>query len=731
MRLLMLQTELVISRAWTSSLQSTPKRRWCAKVRAELQRVVGQRAPGRPTAPFARVANAPDPAMASTQDPAAAEAATEPAADKAAPAADSAAGENSNPKSATAPRLWDPEHVLDLVQLNRHELAKKGAAAAPPPLKSFTYTPGSVFDAQAVLKQDVPLCTVVVLAEHLAASNPAFKQSRLWGTDLYTADSDVVCALAHLGYIEISTDVPAKVTELLVTLRITHPATTYAPSTRCGLRSRRRSGDAQGPLPYSYLVESCVLKLDGDLKDEELYPTSHIYQQPLRVGRPRQQGSARYCLPGLTVVFDLAMDPCLKYSLPMVIDTYEAAPEEEEEEDETKSKSKASSKAKSSKPKAAKKVSSADEGEGSKGTKEGGDASGAAGARAASPADSGDSPAEDKGDVTGDGTAVGDGNDADADAPVDSDAGGGAAPAATADVEELAKPAARIVIETSRMTSARLQKECIYMETGFERYELVQEDAVDKKRLTYRLSRVLQPQLLDQTALCAQTRPLAANLVEVVHENLNWRQVKWSPTGVNILGLRLQLTCLRFIPRTSDAVSPAGAGGVVHSFTSREARARAAKQKRMGTATVGPVAEAENAQPDDDAMGDKLDDGEEKSRLAKGKSGKSKSKGKLKDKATNDDGGDEEGDGETASMAVESEAAPDEAAAPAQRSSRRSKGKVQEPMQEPEQAEKRGSARTAGKRTRGGASALPADDEEDKKANAAQAKGLKRPKRGR
>ena len=29
------------------------------------------------------------------------------------------------------------------------------------------------------------------------------------------------------------------------------------------------------------------------------------------------------------------------------------------------------------------------------------------------------------------------------------------------------------------MTSARLQKECIYMETGFERYELVQEDAQD------------------------------------------------------------------------------------------------------------------------------------------------------------------------------------------------------------------------------------------------------------
>ena len=646
------------------------------------------------------------------------------AADKTAPATTVASAEGAKPKS-TGPKLWDPAHLFDLVQLDRHELAKKEGAATTTPLKSFTYSPGLAIDAQTVLKQAVPLCTVVVPAEQLAASNPAFKQSRLWGTDLYTSDSDVVCALAHLGYVEISSDVPKQVKELVVTLRITHPATTYAPSTRCGLRSRRRSGDAQGSLPYSYLVESCILKLDGDLKDEELYPTSHIYQQPLRVGRPRQQGSSRYCLPGLTVVFDLAMDPCLKYSLPMVIDTYEAAPEEEDEEEETKSKSKTSSKTKSSKPKAAKKASSADEGDGSKGAKDGGDTSGAAGGEAAPPADSNDSAAESKPEATEEeGTAEDDAKAANADAPADND-GGDAAPASAAEAEELTKPAARIVIETSRMTSARLQKECIYMETGFERYELVQEDAGDKKRLTYKLSRVLQPQLLDQAALCAQTRPLAANLVEVVHENLNWRQVKWSPTGVNILGLRLQLTCLRFIPRTSDAVSPAGVSGIIHSFTSREARARAAKQKRKGTATVGPVAEMiKKTKPDVDATGGKIDDGD-KSRLAKGKNVKGKSKGKPKDKVAGDDAGDEESH-ETASMAVESEeVAQDGAAAPAQRSSRRTKGKVQEP----EYAEKRGSARTAGKRTRGAKD--PVDDEEDKKATAAQAKGQKRPKRGR
>lgn len=658
--------------------------------------------------------------MTSTQDPTnAAE-----SGDTTAPTDAAAAGQGKTHKSAGG-RLWDPAHLFDLVQLDRHESTKKDAATTSPPLKSFAYTPGSAIDAQDVLTQDVPLCTVVVPAEHLAASNVAFKQSHLWGTDMYTSDSDVVCVLAHLGYIEISTDVPAQVKELLVTLRITHPATTYAPSTRCGLRSRRCSGDAHGKLPYSYLVESCVLKLDGDLKDEELYPTSHIFQQPLRVGRPRQQGSARYCLPGLTVVFDMAMDPCLKYSLPMVMDTYEAAPEEEQEEEETKSKSKPASKTKSSKPKVAKKANSADESESSKGAKDGGDtAAGAVGSGAAATADSVDTSAEGKGDSAGNVTAGSDGKNADPDARTDTDSAGAAAPATTAAAEELTKPMTQILIETSRMTSARLQKECIYMETGFERYELVQEDAADGKRLTYRLSRVLQPQLLDQAALCAQTRPLAANLVDVVHENLKWRQVKWSPTGVDILGLQLQLTCLRFIPRTSDALSPASVAdvaGVVRSFTSREARARAANQKRKGTATVGPIAEAKKPKPDGDAASGKVDDGD-KSRLAKGKAaGKGKSKAKNKDK-TADDVGDDGADGE----AELEEPAPDEAAAPAQRSSRRTKGKVQEP----EQAEKRGSARTAGKRTRGGAKD-PAEDEEEKKATAVHAKGQKRPKRGR
>ena len=64
------------------------------------------------------------------------------------------------------------------------------------------------------------------------------QESKLWGTDIYTPDSDLVCVLVHMGFIDIGADPPAKVKELVVTLRATPPLTFYTPSTRCGIRSR-------------------------------------------------------------------------------------------------------------------------------------------------------------------------------------------------------------------------------------------------------------------------------------------------------------------------------------------------------------------------------------------------------------------------------------------------------------------------------------------------------------
>jgi len=580
----------------------------------------------------------------------------------------SAAGAAPKAEAKKPPKLWQPAHVLDLVTLERSRdtaAAKQSGGVVKPggkTAKSFEYAATAPFNAEAVLAQSPPLCTVVVPAEQLSAANPAFKSSRLWGTDVYSADSDVVCVLAHQGYLDIDTEAPAQAKEVVVTLRVTHPLTAYAPSTRCGIRSRRRGGGI-GPGPhYSYLVESCVLKMDSDLKDRDLFPTPHVFQQPLRVARPRQQGSARYCLPGLTVVFDLSMDPCLKYSLPMVLDTYQAPEEEEDDEDKPKPKA---SKTKS-KAKGGKKASSTDEDDDSKEDSDGAQAMQT------------ESSAESAGDADANGAAAAEPK------PESADAGGSEAPAKT-------PPVTRVVIEASRLTSARLVKECIYMETSTDRYQLTQDDAGgDGKRLTYTLSRVLHPQLLDQAALSAQSIPLGPSLVEVVHDSLKWREVKWGPSGVSIRGRAFELTCLRFVPRTADVTSD-DVAGIVRSLSSGEAGARASKQKRRGTSTVGP----QIAKKGKKAQEDGSNDDEEKPGKGKGKA-KPKAKGKAK---AADEADEEPEDGD--------EAEDDEAAAPAQRSSRRTKGKAQENPK----AEKRGSARAA-KRTR--TSAKEAEEEAQK-----------------
>lgn len=260
--------------------------------------------------------------------------------------------------------LLKVSEIVDRVRLDRHTEAASakrapvdGTEGDKGNLTAFTYAADTPIDALAVLKESPPLCTVVVPAESLKEANPAYQRTRLFGTDVYSCDSDVVCMLAHLGYIDVGSEPPDQVKELVVTLRVAPPAVAYGATTRCGLRSRRRSGGGD-KLRHSLLVESVTMKLAGDMPDEKLFPTAHVFQQPLRVNRPRQQGSSRFCLPGLTVVFDLSMDPCLKYTLPMVMDTYETVGDEEDEEEAAKKLKPSKSKKPSSK---AKKSSSSDE----------------------------------------------------------------------------------------------------------------------------------------------------------------------------------------------------------------------------------------------------------------------------------------------------------------------------------------------------------------------------------
>lgn len=61
----------------------------------------------------------------------------------------------------------------------------------------------------------------------------------MWGTDVYTDDSDIVCAVMHCGYYNASLKKPvALVAEMRVVIQILPPQTEYPVFVRNGIRSR-------------------------------------------------------------------------------------------------------------------------------------------------------------------------------------------------------------------------------------------------------------------------------------------------------------------------------------------------------------------------------------------------------------------------------------------------------------------------------------------------------------
>ena len=71
-------------------------------------------------------------------------------------------------------------------------------------LDSFEYAPDKGMDG---LKDgDILLCEID--AKHLTTENVGIKERRVWGTDTYTDESDLVAIAAHAGVFSPTADVP-------------------------------------------------------------------------------------------------------------------------------------------------------------------------------------------------------------------------------------------------------------------------------------------------------------------------------------------------------------------------------------------------------------------------------------------------------------------------------------------------------------------------------------------
>lgn len=96
---------------------------------------------------------------------------------------------------------------------------------------------------------------------NLQATFSEVKGRHVWGTDVYTDDSDIVCAVMHCGYYNASLKKPvAMVSEMRVVVQLLPPQTEYPVFVRNGIRSRAWwAGGTKCSYKVGFSTWSCAL----------------------------------------------------------------------------------------------------------------------------------------------------------------------------------------------------------------------------------------------------------------------------------------------------------------------------------------------------------------------------------------------------------------------------------------------------------------------------------------
>ncbi|XP_039132050.1 uncharacterized protein LOC120268859 isoform X1 [Dioscorea cayenensis subsp. rotundata] len=177
--------------------------------------------------------------------------------------------------------------------------------------------------------KNFPTLEIRIPAENVTSSNHQVRGGQLWGTDIYTNDSDLVAVLMHTGYCRpTSSPPPSPILELRATVRVLPPQDCYTSTLRNNVRSR---GWGAG-IGCSFHVERCcIVKKCGGTIDLEAHLTHTSAMEPtlapVSVERTmttraaasnalRQQRFVRE----VTVQYNLCNEPWLKYSISAVAD---------------------------------------------------------------------------------------------------------------------------------------------------------------------------------------------------------------------------------------------------------------------------------------------------------------------------------------------------------------------------------------------------------------------------
>ncbi|KAH9664600.1 zinc finger CCCH domain-containing protein [Citrus sinensis] len=134
-------------------------------------------------------------------------------------------------------------------------------------LKLWKEYEASQADKNGEIVNNGPTLEIRIPAEHVTATNRQVRGGQLWGTDIYTDDSDLVAVLMHTGYCRpTASPPPSAIQELRATIRVLPPQDCYTSEQRNNVRSRAW-GAGSG---CSYRVEKCcIVKKGGGTIDLE------------------------------------------------------------------------------------------------------------------------------------------------------------------------------------------------------------------------------------------------------------------------------------------------------------------------------------------------------------------------------------------------------------------------------------------------------------------------------
>lgn len=162
------------------------------------------------------------------------------------------------------------------------------------------------------------LIEIRISTEFLSQLNKAFIDRRIWGSDIYTSDSDAVCILQHTGFFRIKDLPPSDIKGVSLILRVSRNRCTYNSSLKNGIKSKKLNnyyGHSIKPENYK------ILNNFGDINElKEMasqMPNSSEYEKkkPISIKLLDNNYYTEF-----NMIFNLSYEMWLAYSLPAICD---------------------------------------------------------------------------------------------------------------------------------------------------------------------------------------------------------------------------------------------------------------------------------------------------------------------------------------------------------------------------------------------------------------------------